>query len=96
MSKLKVYGWTDAIYGPVRAEIEQRSGKRCDQVRAVVAATSVADACRFGGVTRYHAKNHMSVSGNAADIAAAMSDPGAVFVRGNRERDDAPYLRWVK
>ena len=70
MKKLKVYG------GPT-----MRDGK---QVRVVVASTSWAKAAEATGEKLHYIREYWSVTGNDAEITAAMEAPGTpVFLRSN-------------
>ncbi len=64
------------------------------QAPTVVAATSQKAACailnRHSRMSLYEFRNYWSETGNAIDIEAAMSDPGAVFqASDSRARDYA-------
>lgn len=64
--KLKVYGW-----------MSFRNGK---QTREVMAATSMSAVIKAHGHSK-PSRAYMSETGNPAEVAAAMSKPGAIFFR---------------
>lgn len=65
---LKVYG-AHAVY--LSGAVGQR--------RAIVAAQSKAAAARALGVSQYYAKSYVTETGNAEEIAQALTEPGVVF-----------------
>ena len=73
MAKLKVYGFTKWR----AAAIPAPNGNR--QTRNVVAAHSVAEVMRLADMSRNDYNLSGSETGNADEIAVAMSEPGVVF-----------------
>ena len=70
------------------------------QLRTVVAATSQAKAAEALGLSLSELRGWWSVTGNKSDLAAAMSEPGRVFMAATRNGGDyVPKVRvggaWV-
>ncbi len=75
--KLKVYGWN-------------HNGRH----RVIVAATSWEKACTAVPNTSVgYAREYGSITGNAGEIAQAMTQPGVAFYKKNQFSDDPWTLK---
>jgi len=73
-TRLKVFGW----YGHRR---EAAKGGRREQTREILAAHSITECLRITGEPTRAWLWQITETGNAAEIAAAMAEPGVVFWR---------------
>ena len=58
------------------------------QLRAVVAATSQAKAAEALGISLSELRGWWGLTGNKAELSAAISRPGMVFIRDARNSED--------
>ena len=70
------------------------------QVRTIIAATSATKAAAAVHETPHHFRGYWSVTGNSAELIAALSNPGQVFqARDSLGKDFKPAVRvngsWV-
>ena len=77
MAKLKVYGGLLFIAGK--------------QYRTVVAATSRKKAGELVGLTEYDMSQFWNTTGNAAELAIALPNPGVVFCTKDRHAFQGEY-----
>ncbi len=89
-TKLKVYGWiTNAPH-----HLGNCPGRRwANQIRIVVAAPSIAAVRRITEPQRlWPGRNWIGgTTANVAEVAAALSKPGAIFYKWDNALHDAPY-----
>ena len=78
---MKVYGWLTHLYGGKHAiRRDPRMEPYHNQVRAIVAARSMAEVARIEGVKRPAQLFNLTETGNAREIEIALRSPGIVFI----------------
>lgn len=66
------------------------------QHRAIIAAHNAEEVARaIGNATAYYVRGYWSVTGNAAEIEAAMAKPGVLLVETAKNSDRFEPLRRI-
>jgi hypothetical protein len=89
---LKVYGYRsyEALAPVLYAGVSNR------QVRAIVAAKSLAEVARITGMNAYQVRNEGQWTGSEDEISTALSEPGVIFWRPNSAVEGTSWTKKEK